>query len=385
MADNVDEVRSQDGEVLQRVLHPRGRRYAGQPFDFSSRHSVSIVPPEHRGEPSTVDDGFVVVDYFYHLGRYWRARIPLDGVHFIYAEAFNFSQPKTRLGTNGPELILDHQGVPRRKISALNHIQSRFKFDAHQPVQLYPLHGVLSGPPCHVIDDIVYSIEAVSPFGVRFNIRDALLGNLIVAHRLLSTHEMVFERIVLENMYVVESPPLPLDGVQRRAALIASVQRSHRAGMNETYYLYRCFRTNNCTSSPLREIDRIVKYSFRQRIATLLYRLPLNPRLYLRLRGLDSDPTVRRLVSDEFAAYIKDPDTVRRKREVVRAHTKARRADRDAKRALRVDSSYRHVGIDLGVTAPPVPPVRQMHRRRARKQGRFCADVPGHRVRAANR
>ena len=134
----------------------------------------------------------------------------------------------------------------------------------------------------------------------------------------MSTREMVFERIVVENMYVLESAALPLDDAQRCAALTASIIRSHRAGMEETYYLYRCFRTNNCTSSPFHEIDRIAHYNFLQRLGSHLYRLPLNPRLYLRLRGLDADPSVRKLVRAEFQAYISDPETVRRKRAYVR-------------------------------------------------------------------
>jgi hypothetical protein len=277
-----------------------------------------------------LDDEFVVVDGLYHQGQFWRARIPLDGVCGIHGQAFNFSKPKTKAGEQGPELMVDYQGVPKRKIPGLNHVQSRFVFAADRMVGLYPLEGDTSGEPRERIGDIIYSIEAVGPLGVRFNMRDALMGNLISAHRLLSTQEMVFERIVVENMYVLESPELPLDAAKRRAALTASILRSHYAGMGETYYLLSCCRTNNCTSTPLREVDRIADYTPLQRLATLLYRLPLSPRLYLRLRGLDSDPSVRRLVRDEFAEFIHNPATIQRKREYVRSRTRALREARGA-------------------------------------------------------
>jgi hypothetical protein len=243
----------------------------------------------------------------------------------VFGQAFNFSKPRTRSGAAGPELVLDRQGVPRRRIPWLNHVQCRFQFAADRPIELHPLAAEHDARPSQHVHDLVYSIEAVGPFGVRFNLRDALAGNLIGAHRLLSTHEMVFERIVVENMHVLESPALPLDEDQRRAALVAAIVRSHRAGLGETYYLYRCCTTNNCTSNPLREIDRIVRYGFRRRLAATLFRLPLNPRLYLRLRGLDSDPSVRRLLREEFADYIRDPQTQQRKRNHVRRLTQALR------------------------------------------------------------
>jgi hypothetical protein len=58
----------------------------------------------------------------------------------------------------------------------------------------------------------------------------------------------------------------------------------------------------------------------------MLYRLPLNPRLYLRLRGLDGDPRHHKLLRDEFASFLADPTTQARKREYVREGIKRRRA-----------------------------------------------------------
>jgi hypothetical protein len=317
-------------ELLETVLHPRGRRYAGQPFDVSSRHSIQIVAQVDQSELIRRQQEFVVIDYFYHDGKYWRARIPLSGVQQIFGQAFNFSKPKTRPGPNGPELIVDHQGVPKRTIPIVNHVQCRFTFAPDRPIELFPLRGDATSAPQHQLFDLIYSIEVVGPLGVRFNLWDAMRGNLISAHRILSLREMVFERIVVENMYVLESAPIPLDERKRRAALTAALLRSHRAGMTETYYLCHCWGTNNCTSTPLQEIDRIADYNFWNRMGSMLYRLPISPRLYLRLRGLDSDHSVRKLVRDEFREYISDPETVRRKREYVRLRTRALRTRRKA-------------------------------------------------------
>ncbi len=102
----------------------------------------------------------------------------------------------------------------------------------------------------------------------------------------------------------------------------------NKHGMSETYYLYRLFGTNNCTSSPLQILDKVMRYRWHHRFGAMLYRLPINPRFYLRVRGLDSDPSIRKLLRAEFDEYIQDPDTQARKRQWVRQVAQARRAAR---------------------------------------------------------
>ena len=318
---------SSPGEVPRM---PSGSRYAGQDVEISSRRSIEIVPDPDGHVGIEADDRHVVVNYFYHEGQFWTAVIPLDGVESVFGQAFNFSAVKTKPGKDGPEILLDKHGLPRRKIPTLNHLQSRFTLAADHPIELYPMDVSQRGDPAHRIHDFVYTFEAVGPAGVGFNIRDGLRGNLVCAHRFLSTREMVFERIVVENQYVTESPPLPLKEGQRRTALVKSILRSHQAGMTEAYYLYRFCGTNNCTSSPFHILDSIVDYTPLQRLGSMLYRLPLSPRFYLRVRGLDSDRSQRNLVRDEFADYIGDPETRERKRAFFEQRKSTRRAAGEA-------------------------------------------------------
>lgn len=318
-----------DGNAEQSAaspLIPRGR-YRGRPVDASSRHSIRIRT-EDEAEPIPAQASHVMVDYFYHEGEFWSARIPLDAVEQVRGQAFNFSAARTRKGKQGREVLRDKHGLPKRTLPILNHVQCRFMLRPDAPVELYPLDEPGTGEPRHRLTDFVYSLEAVGPAGVLFGVRDGLQGSLISAHRFYSTQEMVFERIVVENQYVTESPPLPLSDRDRREVLVRSLLRSHRAGMTEPYYLYRFCGTNNCTSSPFRILDEVVQYGFLGRLAAALYRCPFHPRLYLRLRGLDSDPGLRRLVREQFQEYIQDPHTRRRKREYVRAQVQARRAAR---------------------------------------------------------
>lgn len=300
----------------------RDGRYQGEWLDDASRRSVVI-----RNDGVDRDDR-LVVDYFYHRGKYWTAVVPLNGVDQIVGQAFNFSKHKTRQSADGPETIYDSLGVPKRSVPIMNHVQSRFRLQPDCSVELHELHGDATGEPIERVSDFVYSLEAVGPLGVGFGFRDAMHGNLISAHRFVSTDEIVFERIVVEGQYVLESPPIPLNETQKKNLLVASLQRSHRAGMSERYYLYRCCGTNNCTSNPLQLLDESVDYTLRQRLGAILFRLPFNPRLYLRVRGMDTDPKSRKLMRHEFADYIKAPETQQRKRAHVRTKVRALRAAR---------------------------------------------------------
>ena len=102
--------------------------------------------------------------------------------------------------------------------------------------------------------------------------------------------------------------------------------------MKERYYLYRPCGTNNCTSNPFKILDSVVDYTRSQRLGALLYRLPLNPRFYLRIRGLDTNPNVRFSLRDEFSEFVNNPSTQQRKRQYVRLQIAARRKTRDTKR-----------------------------------------------------
>ena len=323
--------RSQDLENSFEIRMPSLSRYAGQTANTSIRRSVRLID-ECLTEES-IDEPFLIVDHFFHENSFWRARIPLNSVVHVFGQAFNFSKIKFRNVNGRSEPVLGRDGIPKRKIPQLNHVQSRFLLSQDSPVELFPLGKDIDGEPWHLVQDFVYSIEAVGPEGVNFNLRDALGGHLLSMHRFMSTRQMVFERVVVEGQYVTESPPLPLTESSMRALLVKSLFRSHRAGTGEAYYMYRCCATNNCTSNPFQILDRVVSYPMPYRLGAFLYRLPLSPRFYLRVRGLDTDSSVRKLVRDEFQDYVQDPETKKQKRAYVRQMTQAVRKARQAQQA----------------------------------------------------
>lgn len=298
-------------------------------YDFSSRHSIEITASEDEIDALCKE---VVVKYFYHRGEFWLAKIPLDGVERVHGQTFNFSRPKTRMTEKGPETIFDATGLPKRTLSSLNHLQCRFIFRDDAPIELYPLdsEALNEASLAHRITDLIYSTEAVGPPGVTFNFWDGIAGRLICAHRFMSTEEMVFERISVESQYVTESPALPISRDDTRQLLRKSLLRASRAGHREKYFLYRFCGTNNCTTNPFQILDRTIQYSWRQRLGALLYRIPFRPRFYLRIRGLDADPSYRKLVRDDFEEFLNAPETRQRRREYVREKIRLKRSLRSS-------------------------------------------------------
>ena len=306
-----------DPMLVHCPVMPDWSKYKGQKVDISSRRSIQRV------ELSC--DSNLVVDFFYHDGQFWRAVIPVDGVREVYGQAFNFSEMRTRVTKEGRKVVLDRRGLPKRKIPIAYHVQTRFSMAPSKPVRLYPLGTEEFGAPNHEVAEWVYTIEANGPVGWEFSIRNGMGGHLLSVHRFMSMEDMVFERIAVENQYVTESPPLPIDDQQKQELLRRSVARGTTAGMTERYILLSCWGTNNCTSNPFRILDEVLKYRLRHRLGALFFRLPIAPRLYLRMRGLDVDPQTFKLVREEFAEFIERPEIKKRKRTYVREVIRQRR------------------------------------------------------------
>jgi hypothetical protein len=313
-----------DGTQQPELSMPSWSKYAGQPVDTTSRRSIVIQTSGETLQLIEPTAKRATVDFFYHCGQFWRAVIPLNAVQDVFGQAFNFSPVRTHRRKGELEIVVDRFGIPKHRIPMLNHVQVRFTLAPDYPIKLFPLSSDASGEPVHVVTDFVHSLEVLGPAGSTFNLRDGLAGNFLSAHRFLSTQEMVFERLVVGNEFVTESPPLPLTAINKRQLLAEALLRSHLAGLHEAYYLYRPCRTNNCTSSPFTILDDVVDYGWRRRLGAIFYRLPFSPRFYLRVRGLDADPSQRKLVREEFTDYIEDPATQARKREYVRSMRAAR-------------------------------------------------------------
>jgi hypothetical protein len=231
------------------------------------------------------------VEGFYHRGQFWKAIIPKSGVSEIMGQRLNFSKPNRRKdGTTKPRLFF------------LNHVQARLKMEPDKAVTLYPLNAEPTGEPAHSVADFSYSVEAVGPRGRKWNLSDALLGNLAIVHRFLSTEDVTFERIMRERMKVIQSPPLPLEPEIRNTMLHEAIRESHSMGVSKPYFMIRLpFSATNCSSEPLKLLDGVLRTPLLQRF---FHRLPVYPRGYLKLRGLWQHGKAAPTLNEEMADWI---------------------------------------------------------------------------------
>jgi hypothetical protein len=245
-------------------------KYKGLPIDQTSRRSIHIAEQfgNHYG-----------IENFYHDGKFWHASIDVSGVRKVVGQQFNFSMTGR---------------------APINHVQARFLMDVDKGIQLRAADGS-TGP---IIHDFVSSVEATGPVGVGFNFKDALLGNLVNAHRFLSTDQVILDRILLEAE-VLQQVEIKLSEEERTAGLIKLLEDSDGAGHSQTYWLFRLgFRSANCTSTKFDALDAIVHYRtpLTWLAAATLGQLPLNGALYLRLRGVLGNPLPT--LNEEFASSI---------------------------------------------------------------------------------
>jgi hypothetical protein len=278
-------------ELINVPVLPAWSAYAGEAFNLSERRPLFIL--------SESRDAFVVAG-FYHRGEFWKAVVPKQGVAEIIGQRFNFSKPRRH-----PD------GSTTHPLFFANHVQARLKMAPDRALRLYPLEAETAGEPAHTIGDFVYSVEAVGPHGRKWNLSDALLGNLAVVHRFLSIEEVAFERIMRERMNVLESPPLPLEEGFLNTLLAEAIRESHTAGLSKPYFMFRLpFSATNCTSEPLKLLDGVLRTPRRRRF---LRRLPIHPRGYLQLRGLWTAGQTVPTLNEQMAAWVQSEQAKQRR------------------------------------------------------------------------
>ncbi len=317
--------------TIANPVMPAWSAYAGEEFNLTERRPLTIL--------SETDESFVV-DGFYHRGEFWRSVLPKRGVSQIIGQQLNFSKPKRQ-----------QDGASMPSIRMLNHVQARLIMAADCGARLYPTGAEPFGEPAHYLTDFCYSVEAVGPYGRRWNPADALLGNLAIVHRFLSIQDVVFERIILARMSVVQSPPLPLAPQQRDTMLCEAIRESHATGLDRPYFMFRVPGTaTNCTSEPLKLLDRVLRTPREQRF---FHRLPIWPRGYLKLRGLWQDGEPHPTLNEQMAAWIDSEEAKQRRKIHVRRKKELRRDGRlknvswlknvaSFLRAVRTDSKRKH-------------------------------------------
>lgn len=264
-------------------------KYRGQPVDTRFRRSIRLR--EERDESIIVDD-------FYHEGQFFSAIIPKSGVLAVQGNRFNF-----RERASGDK----KQFHPLA--SFLNHAQTRFIMRESSPIRLYDPNDRDFGDCLHELFDVTYSLEAVGPRGVTWSFQDSF-GDLVAAHRFLSTREVYFERIILKNYLLHQTMPLRLTSEQLDQVFLYAVQTSIAADSLQKYYLFHWLTANNCTSEPFKILDQVLfeQYTFWQKCSSrILFRFPVNLRSYLQLRGVLDTSQAAPSLNEELQHLDSDP------------------------------------------------------------------------------
>jgi len=274
-------------------------RFKGQPIDARTRRSVKLL---------NQTDSHYVIDYFFHHGTFYLAKIPIQGLESIYGQRFNFKEitQASQTGFYNP---------------FLNHAQIRLQFSKDTPVTLFPLGSDSDScdKPLHTITDIIYSVEIVGPKGTTWSL-PLSFGDMVAAHRMMSMEEMVFERLVLKNYLVKQSPPLLLSNEEIHRGLEIIIKNADAAGMSQPYYLIRFLGARNCTSELFSILDSVIsnRYSFVQKcISKILWRLPIGLKKYLSFRGVFDSSNKMPTVNEEFEEFLTSQEIQDRKENIL--------------------------------------------------------------------
>lgn len=244
-------------------------KFKGQSIDTRTRYSLEI---------SAETESHFWVDYFFHDGKFWTAKIPRRAVEKYIGQRFTFSKLNPFITHAQVRIILNDD------------------------IELYELGTMEEAKES--LRDFVYSIEVVGPKGTAWSISQAF-GAFVSAHRLLSTEEVVFERVTLGGYEMIQSPPILLDKELLNDALEKILRRGSKAGMKEKYYLFNFWLgANNCTSEVFDILDSLLskRYTpFQKIMSKIFWRFPFAPRLYLRFRGAIDHKVTAPTLNEEFS------------------------------------------------------------------------------------
>jgi hypothetical protein len=221
---------------------PRGP-FAGRCLDTSEQRSVRTLTREEAAAFGlTVASPRVVIANVRHAGRYWLAEIAPDAV---------------------VDVILMTEYFPAAVPAA--HTQLRFHFRFGDGVRLTPQVGRVDSVLAP-LDDLVYSVEAVSPVGgERFDLWKGMQGHFATAYRFVSLDDR-YRKMVVEDHHRVEQTRLALDPGQRRRVLLAAIEQSREAGLGRMYHTLSL----NCTTELVHAVDGAVHYDTRHRVLAWL-------------------------------------------------------------------------------------------------------------------
>lgn len=218
---------------------PKGK-YSGQCYDTRVARSVRVLDAEAAARYGAAP-GELVLANVHHAGKFWVARVPLDGVEAVLFQLEYF-----------PAIV------------PAGHAQLRVRFAESSPV-LLTSQSAADGLVEEALTDLVLSVEAIGQPGYKYDIVRGVLDDFGTAYRVVSLSDKL-AHMVVRQQHEVEQWALRLEGDEAARLL----ERYAAAG--ESRRMQTMYNTLfvNCTNEAVRILDEAVQYTLREQIGRFL-------------------------------------------------------------------------------------------------------------------
>ncbi len=204
----------------------------------TTRRSAYILSPLEFQNYFNETPGTVVIANFSHENKFWFAQIPLARVKTVTLQMQYF--PVAKLPVVGE---ID-----------VTHTQMRFQFEEGTQILLKPqLRSTTLETPAVVLNEMVFSVENIGPYGEKFDAIKGMQQNYHIAYRAVSMQDK-YNWMVVQQHHTVTQTRIKLDPEQVQNLLKLSLMRAHK------YSTFRNYGTlgPNCSSELFNLLDTLL-------------------------------------------------------------------------------------------------------------------------------
>ncbi len=228
-------------ETHERI--PRGK-YAGRCYDTTFARPVIVLDDDRAAPYGGLRDGELLLANVYHDGRFWVARVPVDGVE---------------------EVLFQLEYFPA--IVPAGHTEMRVRFRADSPVTLIGQSAADAGQEV-TLRDLVFSVEAIGQPGYHYDLFRGLVNDFGAVYRVMSL-ETKLDDMVVKKQHDVEQWQLLLEPDETRRLIENFAYESDYRRMQTMYNTLFV----NCTNEAVRILDMSVNYTAAEQVGRFLAKI----------------------------------------------------------------------------------------------------------------
>ena len=200
--------------------------YNGTLVDTSVKQPVTLIS-------ELEDDRSIFVSHVYNQRQFWIAKIDKMSVKTVIYQMALFNSVF---------------GIK------LTHAQLRFQLSS--PATLYRVKN--DKVVTTATSDLIFTVQAATPYGVGYNLIDAVAGNYVVVSRLVNTYDRVVGEEIPDGDIVRQYRLVNLDLSDKYNLLLNSLKMSTEYLAQRTYYA----TTANCINLLMDVIDETLGFNY---------------------------------------------------------------------------------------------------------------------------